>query len=100
MINLIDFGMSLQQAGDVPRIHHDGSTEPQGSVKPMSDGGVLNLEPGYPQATIDALVRRGHRIQAAETAVFGGYQAIMRDGETGVYTGASERRKDGQAGGF
>ena len=99
VVNMIDFGMSLQQAGDVPRIHHDGSTEPQGSVKQMSDGGVLNLEPGFPQSTIDALVRRGHRIQAAETAVFGGYQAIMRDGETGVYTGASERRKDGQAGG-
>jgi len=100
VINMIDFGMSLQQAGDVPRIHHDGSTEPQGSVKPMSDGGVLNLEPGFPQATIDALVRRGHRIQAAETGLFGGYQAIMRDAATGVYSGASERRKDGQAGGI
>jgi gamma-glutamyltranspeptidase/glutathione hydrolase len=98
--NLIDFGMTLQQAGDVPRVHHDGSTEPQGSVRPMGDGGIVNLEPGFPQRTIDALVRMGHRIQAADVGIFGGYQAIMRDPRTGVYTGATERRKDGNAAGF
>lgn len=99
VINLIDFGMSLQQAGDAPRIHHDGSTEPQGSVTPMSDGGVLNLEPGYPQSTRDELTKRGHTLRPAPTAVFGGYQAIRRL-PRGVYEGATETRKDGHAAGY
>ncbi len=99
VINLIDFGMSLQQAGDAPRIHHDGSTEPAGMVIPMSDGGVLNLEPGFPQATVDDLTRRGHTIKPATTPIFGGYQAIRRL-PSGVYEGASESRKDGNAAGY
>ncbi len=99
VINLVDFGMSLQQAGDAPRIHHNGSTEPQGDVTPLSDGGVLNLEPGFPKATLDELTRRGHVIRPAATAVFGGYQAIRRRPQ-GVYEGASESRKDGHAAGF
>jgi gamma-glutamyltranspeptidase/glutathione hydrolase len=100
VINLIDFGMTLQQAGDAPRIHHNGSTEPQGLVKSMTDGGVLNLEPGFPQATRDELARRGHVLKDASTPVFGGYQAILRNHSTGGYVGASESRKDGHAAGF
>lgn len=108
VINLIDFGMSLQQAGDAPRIHHDGSTEPQGQVRPMTDGGVLNLEPGFPAATIEELTRRGHRIRPADRAIFGGFQAIMRDttrrgtpaDRPWLYIGATETRKDGHAAGF
>jgi gamma-glutamyltranspeptidase/glutathione hydrolase len=91
--------MTLQQAGDAPRIHHDGSTEPQGMVKRMSDGGVLNLEPGYPEATVAELKRRGHVIKPAATAIFGGYQAIRREPD-GTYVGASESRKDGHAAGY
>jgi gamma-glutamyltranspeptidase/glutathione hydrolase len=100
VMNLIDFGMTLQQAGDAPRIHHDGSTEPQGAVTPMVDGGVLNLEPGFSAAVIERLVKMGHRIQAAETQVFGGFQAIRWDAEKGVFIGATERRKDGCASGW
>lgn len=99
VVNLIDFGMTLQQAGDAPRIHHDGSTEPQGMVKPMTDGGILNLEPGFPEATLTELARRGHVLKPAITGVFGGYQAIRREAD-GTYTGASESRKDGHAGGY
>ena len=103
VMNLVDFGMSLQQAGDAPRIHHDGSTEPQGAVKAMSDGGVVNLEPGFASETIAELQKRGHVLKPAPTAVFGGYQAIMvqrgTDGKR-VYVGASESRKDGQAQGY
>lgn len=100
IVNLIDFGMTLQQAGDAPRIHHDGSTEPQGAVKPMSSGGVLNLEPGFAPEALAELEKRGHVIKPAPTAVFGGYQAIRRDAKTGVYEGASESRKDGMAAGY
>ncbi|MBX3404093.1 MAG: gamma-glutamyltransferase [Phycisphaeraceae bacterium] len=101
VINLIDFGMTLQQAGDAPRIHHDGSTEPVGiALKPMADGGVLSLEPGFPVETVRELERRGHTIKPLATPYFGGYQAILRDLKTGVYTGASESRKDGHAAGY
>ncbi len=99
VMNLVDFGMNLQEAGDAPRIHHDGSTDPAGQVAEMGDGGVLNLETGFSWETIRALMRKGHRIEFAD-GPFGGYQAIARDPDTGVYTGASESRKDGQAAGY
>jgi gamma-glutamyltranspeptidase / glutathione hydrolase len=100
VINLVDFGMDLQQAGDAPRIHHDNSTEPIGSIKPMATGGILNLEPGFSDATLKELERRGHKLRPAGTPVFGGYQAIRRDASTGAYWGASESRKDGHAAGY
>jgi gamma-glutamyltranspeptidase/glutathione hydrolase len=65
----------------------------------MTDGGELNLESGFPYATIRTLMRKGHRIIFAD-GPYGGYQAIMRDPATGVYFGASEARKDGQAAGY
>ena len=99
VVNLIDFGMTLQQAGDAPRVHHDGSTEPQGMVKPMTNGGVVNLEPGFPESTLQELKRRGHVLKPAATAIFGGYQAIRREAD-GTYAGASESRKDGHAAGY
>jgi len=96
VINMIDFGMDIQAAGDAPRIHHTGSSEPTGEV--MSDGGVLNLETGYPYQTIRTLMRMGHNIQFAN-GPYGGYQAIMR-ASNGVYWAASESRKDGHAAGY
>ncbi len=99
VMNLVDFGMNLQEAGDAPRIHHDGSTEPQGQLVAMSDGGVLNLESGFDYATVRALMGKGHRVEFAD-GPFGGYQAIARDPATGMYIGASESRKDGQAAGY
>jgi gamma-glutamyltranspeptidase/glutathione hydrolase len=99
VMNLIDFGMNLQEAGDAPRIQHDGSTEPVAQLTAMSDGGVVNLETGFSRETRRELQRRGHRLQDAD-GVYGGYQAIARDPVSGVYTGASESRKDGQAAGY
>ncbi len=99
VMNLVDFGMNLQEAGDAPRIHHDGSTDPAGQLVAMSDGGVVNLESGFPYETVRELLRRGHRIAPA-LGPYGGYQAILRDPVTGVYYGASESRKDGQAAGY
>jgi len=100
IINLVDFGLNLQEAGDAPRIHHGGSTEPEGKVSAMSDGGVVNLESAFPHETRRELLRLGHRLQDAPVSVYGGYQAVMRDPKTGVYFGASESRKDGQAAGY
>ena len=97
IVNLIDFGMGVQQAGDAARFHHDGSTEPT-ALSHMTDGGVLQLETGVPQSIAAELTRRGHNVvYAPGTGVFGGHQAILRDPYTGVYWGASEFRKDGLA---
>jgi gamma-glutamyltranspeptidase/glutathione hydrolase len=97
LVNLIDFGMNLQEAGDVPRVRHDGSSEPTDEV--MRDGGQVILEQGALPATVKALEARGHKVRVANDGDFGGYQAILRD-EHGVYFGASESRKDGAAQGY
>lgn len=97
LIHMIDFGMNLQEAGDAPRILHSGSSEPTGEV--MTDGGYVTLESGFSYETIRSLLGRGHRVGWAR-GPYGGYQAILYDAEEGVYYGASESRKDGQAAGY
>ena len=97
VINMIDFGMNLQEAGDAPRIRHGGSSQPTGQK--MSDGGIINLESGISLENIRELVKRGHAVQYS-VGGYGGYQAILWDEEKGVYFGASESRKDGQAAGY
>jgi gamma-glutamyltranspeptidase/glutathione hydrolase len=99
LVNLIDFKMDLQQAGDAARFRHIGSTEPAGAMAPMSDGGMIYLEPGVSPAIRGELEKRGHRLATAPTS-YGGYQAILRDLDTGTYAGATESRKDGCAQGF
>jgi gamma-glutamyltranspeptidase/glutathione hydrolase len=97
VINLIDFKMNLQEAGDAPRIHHVGSSEPTGQA--MTDGGIMYLESGFRPDVIQRLMAMGHRIQW-DLGGFGGYQAIMWDDKNKVWFGASESRKDGQAAGY
>ncbi len=97
LVNVIDFGMNLQVAGDMPRMRHDGSSQPTGEV--MSDGGVVNLETGITSDVIKELEKRGHRVKVGGSG-YGGYQAIMKLPGNGVYVGASESRKDGQASGY
>ena len=98
IVDLVDFGMNLQEAGDAIRFHHTGSTEPTGTR--MTDGGVLHIEDGLPAAVLDELKRRGHRIESEPVGAYGGYQAIWRDPVTRVYCGATEKRKDGCALGY
>lgn len=97
VVNLIDFGMNLQEAGDAPRMRHVGSSQPTGSI--MTNGGTLNLESGFSYETIRELRKKGHKIGTG-VGIYGGYQAIGVDLTTKVYTGASESRKDGQAAGY
>ena len=97
VVNLIDFGMNLQEAGDAPRIRHSGSSQPTGEV--MNDGGTVYLESGFSYQTIRDLMQRGHHISWT-VGGYGGYQAIMWDPVNKVYYGASESRKDGQAAGY
>ena len=97
IINLIDFKMNLQEAGDAPRIYHTGSSEPTGEQ--MTSGGVLYLENGFRWEVIQKLLSMGHRVQW-NLGGYGGYQAIMWDEKNKVWYGASESRKDGQAAGY
>lgn len=97
VVNLIDFGMNLQEAGDAPRICHEGSSEP--TDEKMTDGGIVYLESGFPYQTVRDLLGKGHQIQYTN-GIYGGYQAIKWDALNKVYYGASESRKDGQAGGY
>lgn len=97
VVNLIDFKMNLQEAGDAPRVYHSGSSEPTGSI--MTDGGTLHLESGFRTEEIQKLMRMGHKIQW-NLGGYGGYQAILRDEKNKVFFGASESRKDGQAAGY
>jgi len=97
VVNLIDFKMNLQEAGDAPRIHHIGSSEPTGQQ--MTDGGILLLESGFRTEVIQKLMSMGHVIQW-DLGGYGGYQAIMWDAKNKVWFGASESRKDGQAAGY
>ena len=97
VMNLVDFGMNLQEAGDAPRWDHTGTSTPTG-IK--ADGrGEIRLESGIPYETIRGLMNRGHEIGFAR-GVYGGYQAIMWDKENKVYRAASESRKDGQTAGY
>ena len=98
VINLVDFNMDLQEAGDAARFRHTGSSAPTGTV--MNNGGVVHFESGVSAEIKRELMRRGHRIQEITPVAFGGYQAIRRNPETGVYAGATESRKDGIAAGY
>jgi gamma-glutamyltranspeptidase/glutathione hydrolase len=97
VINLIDFKMNLQEAGDAPRMHHINSSEPTGEL--MTDGGILLLENGFRWEVIQKLIGMGHTVQW-DLGGYGGYQAIMWDDKNKVWFGASESRKDGQAAGY
>jgi gamma-glutamyltranspeptidase / glutathione hydrolase len=97
IVNLIDFGMNLQEAGDAPRIRHGGSSQPTGEK--MTNGGTVYLESGIDPEVIRELMKKGHTIEWT-VGGFGGYQAIMWDPVNKVYYGASESRKDGQAAGY
>ncbi|MFW5901336.1 MAG: gamma-glutamyltransferase, partial [bacterium] len=97
VMNIVDFGMNLQEAGDAPRIRHGGSSQPTGGE--MTTGGTLYLESGYDYPVVRELIKTGHDVEYT-VGGFGGYQAIQYDPENGVYYGASESRKDGQAIGY
>jgi gamma-glutamyltranspeptidase/glutathione hydrolase len=97
IVNMLDFGMNLQEAGDAARVRHGGSSQPTGEI--MTDGGTVFLEDGFDEKTRQALEKRGHALGDSDGS-FGGYQGILRDHEQGVYYGASEVRKDGQAAGY
>jgi len=97
VMNMVDYGMNVQEAGDAPRWDHSGGSSPV--TGPSEDKGEVHVESGIPYETVRGLMGRGHKVGFAR-GIYGGYQAIYRDPETGFYHGASESRKDGQAVGY
>lgn len=97
VMNMVDYGMNVQEAGDAPRWDHSGGSSPV--TGPSKDKGEVHVESGIPYETVRGLMGRGHKVGFAR-GIYGGYQAIYRDPETGFYHGASESRKDGQAVGY
>jgi gamma-glutamyltranspeptidase / glutathione hydrolase len=82
LVNAIDFGMNVQEAGEAARVNHG----PNG----------VSVESAMPDAVIAALIERGHHVERS-VGVYGGYQGIMFDARTGVLMGGSDVRKDGLA---
>ena len=97
VMNMVDYGMNVQEAGDAPRWDHSGGSSPV--TGPSTDKGEVHVESGIPYETVRGLMGRGHKVGFAR-GIYGGYQAIYRDPVTGFYHGASESRKDGQAVGY
>ena len=103
LINIVDYGMNLQEAGDAARLNHVGGRASTDRLDEAAADliGTLHVEPGVSEATVKELRAMGHRVEVVENGVmFGGYQAIMRDPQSGVYVGATEMRKDGLAIGY
>ncbi len=103
LINIVDYGMNIQEAGDAARLNHDGGRQPTNDLAGTGANllGTLHVEPGISEETRAALTAMGHEVRVVGNGImFGGYQAILRDPETGVYSGATEMRKDGQAIGY
>ena len=98
LLNIIDFGMNVQQAGDAARFRHNGADTPTGGR--MTDGGVVSLETGIGEDVRERLRRKGHRLGKNAPGQYGGYQAILIDPDTNMLHGASEPRKDGAAIGY
>ncbi|MBD0401053.1 gamma-glutamyltransferase [Flammeovirga sp. EKP202] len=97
VMNLIDFGMNLQEAGDAPRWDHTGGASPMGET--TQNKGMIRVESGIPYETVRGLMDKGHQVGFTR-GTYGGYQAILWDDLKKVYHGASESRKDGQAAGY
>lgn len=98
LVNMLDFGMDVQAAGDCPRVEHVGSATPKGKAGDP-DGGTIHAEIGLPEGIVAELKRRGHTIDRVKRNG-GGYQGILIDPKTGTLHGGTESRKDGAAVGY
>ncbi|WP_298237778.1 gamma-glutamyltransferase [uncultured Algibacter sp.] len=97
IMNIVDFGMNIQEAGDAPRWNHSGTSTPTG--EPAEGTGTIHIESRIPYKTVRGLMQKRHKVGFG-LGGYGGYQAILWDARNKVYRGASESRKDGQAAGY
>ncbi|MBL8793250.1 MAG: gamma-glutamyltransferase [Planctomycetia bacterium] len=98
LVNLIDFGMNVQAAGEAPRVEHVGSATPTGRPGD-ANGGTVVAEAGLDPEIVEELKKRGHHVVWTKRNG-GGYQGILIDPKTNMLHGGSEARKDGCAVGY
>ena len=98
LVNLIDFGLNEQAAGEAARLEHVGSATPTGRGA-RRNGGTVEAEPVMAAEVVAELERRGHQVVRVRTNG-GGYQGIRIDPASGVLQGGSDQRKDGCAVGY
>jgi len=95
--NVIDHGMSLQEAVEAPRFHSFPGTDPANLGRPP----VVKAEARVPDATRETLGRLGHTIETLGAWGGGGAaQLIQVDYKNGVLRGATDPRPGGLALGF
>jgi len=85
--NLIDFGMTPQEAISAPRFNH-------------IEAAKVGLEPDIASSVKDELSARGHQVVGGNPESFGGAHAILIDPDSGAFVGGSDPRKAGCALGF
>ena len=86
LLNMIEFGMNVQDAGEAARFNHKAGLE-------------VALESGIDPETVAKLARMGHQVTLTSGG-FGGYQAIQIDWDRGVLIGGTDPRKDGLVAGW
>ena len=97
LMNMIDFGMSPQQAGEQPRVAHFESSTPKGE---RSTGpGTVGCEDFIDEKVKVQLSEMGHHLLSGSGA-YGGYQSVWRMDDPLRYFGGSDPRKDGCAVGY
>ncbi|HVZ37635.1 MAG TPA: gamma-glutamyltransferase [Polyangiaceae bacterium] len=84
--NVIDFGMSVEQAVSAPRVHHQWLPDE-----------LLIEEGGVPLETRNALEALGHHLRAVPE--IGNAPAILRDSASGSFSGVADPRRGGAVGG-
>lgn len=96
LVNMIDFGMNVQEAGDAARWAHEGDATATGL--PSHGAGTVKLESGFDPSVAVGLQQRGYKVEVTTHAEggYGGYEAIQYDAKNHVYRGATEMRRDGE----
>jgi gamma-glutamyltranspeptidase/glutathione hydrolase len=92
-LNLIDHGMSLQDAIDAPRLSVTGANGNASSVN-IDNGAPGSRFTGFPEASLKGLKDLGHTVNAP--ADIGSVQAVVVDARTGKQYGAADARREGK----
>ena len=101
LLNMIDFGMNVQEAGDAARWAYIGAPTPTG-LPAVKGAGLVMLESGFAPDVAAALRKRGYKVVVTthDKGSYGGYEAIQYDAKNHVYWGATEMRRDGEVTGY